>query len=56
MKLYTLMLTLALWLALAAPALAKSTAYKAGYAFFFIVLAALIVFGLVGLVRLVRRR
>lgn len=53
MKLPTLSLTLALWLALAAPAFAKSTAYKAGYAFFFIVLAAALVFGLV---RLVRRR
>lgn len=53
MKLNTLVLTLALWLALAAPALAKSAAYKAGYAFFFVLLAALVIFGLM---RLARRR
>ncbi len=53
MKINTLVLTLALWLALAAPALAKSGAYKAGYAFFFILLAALIIFGVL---RLARRR
>ena len=56
MKLNTLLLTLALWLTLASPALAKSTAYNAGKIFGYLFIPAVLLLGIFLLVRRTRRR
>ncbi len=56
MKLNTLLMTFALWLTLASPALAKSTAYNAGRIVGYLFIPAVLLLAIFLLVRRTRRR